>query len=66
MDTDLSKYFDTINHDLLLEMLRRTVKDERVIQLIKGFLKSGMMKNGVVVETEAVSPQGGLLTQMMN
>jgi group II intron reverse transcriptase/maturase len=60
VDIDLSKYFDTINHDLLLEMLRRTIKDERVIQLIKSFFKSGMMKDGVVVETEAGSPQGGI------
>lgn len=66
VDIDLSKYFDTINHDLLLEMLRRTIKDERVIQLIKGFLKSGMMKDGVVVETEAGSPQGGNLSPLLS
>lgn len=66
VDIDLSKYFDTINHDLLLEMLRRTIKDERVIQLIKSFLKSGMMKDGVVVETEAGSPQGGNLSPLLS
>ena len=66
VDIDLSKYFDTINHDLLLEMLRRTIRDERVIQLIKSFLKSGMMKNGVVVETAAGSPQGGNLSPLLS
>ena len=38
---DLSKYFDTLNHEKLLNLLRETVKDEQVIQLIKKFLKSG-------------------------
>ena len=41
---DLSKCFDTINHDLLLEMVRRVIRDKRVIQLIKRFLKGGIMK----------------------
>lgn len=41
---DLSKYFDTLNHELLLNILRRNVKDERVIQLIKRYLKSGVKR----------------------
>ena len=57
---DLSKYFDTLNHVILLNILRRDVKDERVIQMIKRYLKSGVMENGVVVKTEEGSPQGGL------
>ena len=57
---DLSKYFDTLNHELLINILRRNVKDERVIQMIKRYLKSGVMENGVVMETEEGSPQGGL------
>ena len=47
---DLSKYFDTLNHELLINILRRNVKDERVIQMIKRYLKSGVMENGVVYE----------------
>ena len=54
---DLSKYFDTLNHELLLNILRRTVKDERVIQWIKRYLKSGVMEDGVVVDTEEGSPR---------
>ena len=46
---DLSKYFDTLNHEKLLLMLRREIKDERVVQLIKRFLKSGVLDNGVVI-----------------
>lgn len=62
---DLSKYFDTMNHELLINLLRRNVKDERVIQLIKRYLKSGVMENGVVMDTEEGSPQGGNLSPLL-
>ena len=62
---DLSKYFDTLNHELLLNILRRSVKDERVIQWIKRYLKSGVMENGVVMDTEEGSPQGGNLSPLL-
>ena len=62
---DLSKYFDTLNHELLVNILRRDVKDERVIQMIKRYLKSGVMENGVVVKTEEGSPQGGNLSPLL-
>ena len=62
---DLSKYFDTLNHELLVNILRRDVKDERVIQMIKRCLRSGVMENGVVVETEEGSPQGGNLSPLL-
>ncbi len=62
---DLSKYFDTLNHEILLNILRRNVRDERVIQWIKRYLKSGVMENGVVMETEEGSPQGGNLSPLL-
>ena len=62
---DLSKYFDTLNQEMLLNILRRDVKDERVIQMIKRYLKSGVMENGVVVKTEEGSPQGGNLSPLL-
>ena len=62
---DLSKYFDTLNHELLVNILRRDVKDERVIQMIKRYLRSGVMENGVVVKTEEGSPQGGNLSPLL-
>ena len=62
---DLSKYFDTLNHEKLLNLLRREIDDERVIQLIKRFLKSGVMDNGVVVATDEGSPQGGPLSPLL-
>ena len=57
---DLSKYFDTLNHEILINLLRKNVKDERVVQLIKRYLKSGVMENRVAIDTEEGSPQGGL------
>ena len=62
---DLSKYFDTLNHAMLINILRRTIKDERVIQLIKRYLKSGVLENGICVKTEEGSPQGGPLSPLL-
>ena len=62
---DLSKYFDTLNHELLLNMLRETIHDKRLIDLIKKYLKSGVMENGVVTKTEEGSPQGGNLSPLL-
>ena len=61
---DLSKYFDTLNHDLLMNMVREEVHDKRVIELIKRFLKSGVMENGLHIKTEEGSPQGGPLSPL--
>ena len=65
VELDLSKYFDTLNHEKLLNLLRKKVADERVIQLIKKFLKSGVMENGIKVATEEGSPQGGPLSPLL-
>lgn len=62
---DLSKYFDTLNHDLLMNMVRETVKDKKLIDLIKKYLKSGVMENGVVMKTREGSPQGGNLSPLL-
>lgn len=62
---DLSKYFDTLNHEILINLLRKNVKDERIIQLIKRYLKSGVMENGVVIDTGEGSPQGGNLSPLL-
>ena len=62
---DLSKYFDTLNHEMLLNILRKNVKDERVIHWIKRYLKSGVMENGVVMDTEEGSPQGGNISPLL-
>lgn len=66
VEMDLSKYFDTINHELMLNLLRRQVKDERVIRLIKWFLKSGVMENGMESDTDKGAPQGGPLSPLLS
>jgi len=60
VDLDLEKYFDTVNHDLLIKMVRETIKDEGVIAMIRKFLKSGVMVEGLVSQTVQGVPQGGL------
>ena len=65
VEIDLSKYFDTLNHELLLNMLRKQIQDKRVIDLIKKYLKSGVMENGVSRRTEEGSPQGGPLSPLL-
>lgn len=62
---DLSKYFDTLNHELLMELLRRRIQDKRVLALVKKYLKSGVLENGVVCKTEEGSPQGGPLSPLL-
>ena len=66
VDLDLSKYFDTINHDLLMVMLRETISDRPLLELIWKYLKSGVMVNGVVRVTETGSPQGGNLSPLLS
>ncbi len=65
VDIDLSKYFDTINHSILMDILRRDITDETVLILIKRFLQSGVMVDGVVQPTEEGSPQGGNLSPLL-
>ena len=65
VEIDLSKYFDTLNHELLMNMIREEVKDKRVIDLIKRILKSGVMVEGLLVKTEEGSPQGGPLSPLL-
>lgn len=62
---DLSKYFDTLNHELLMNMLRQDIHDKRLIDLIKKYLKSGVMENGVRHKTEEGSSQGGNLSSLL-
>lgn len=64
---DLSKYFDTIPQDKLLNMLRKTIKDDALIELIKRFLKSGVaLPDGLVGPTPEGSPQGGPLSPLLS
>ena len=60
MDLDLEKFFDRVNHDMLMAKAARVVKDKRVLKLIRTYLNSGVMVNGVVLESKEGTPQGGM------
>ena len=66
VDIDLAKYFDTVNHDLLIGMVKAKVKSETVTKLIRAFLKSGVMENGIVKATGEGTPQGGNLSPLLS
>jgi RNA-directed DNA polymerase len=66
VDIDLAKYFDTVNHDKLMALVAREIKDKRVLKLIRLLLQSGVMINGVYVDTEEGCPQGGPLSPLLS
>ncbi len=65
VDIDLEKFFDRVNHDKLMARVARVVKDKRVLKLIRRYLQSGVMVNGVVMETAEGTPQGGPLSPLL-
>jgi len=66
VDIDLAKYFDTVNHDKLMRLISEDIVDGRVISLIRKFLVSGVMVNGVVMDTEEGTPQGGPISPLLS
>ena len=66
VDIDLASYFDTVNHDKLIGLIYKEVKDIRVISLIRKYLQSGVMENGVVIKTDEGVPQGGNLSPLLS
>jgi RNA-directed DNA polymerase len=66
VDIDLERYFDQVNHDMLMARIARVVKDKRVLKLMRAYLESGVMVNGVVMDTEEGTPQGGPLSPLLS
>lgn len=66
VDIDLEKYFDTVNHDILMALVARKVEDKRLLKLIRGYLKSGVMIGGMVSATNKGCPQGGPLSPLLS
>src|SRR5690606_26118433 len=65
VDIDLEKFFDRINHDILMSRVARKVKDKKVLKLIRSYLNSGIMVEGIRVRTEEGTPQGGPLSPLL-
>jgi RNA-directed DNA polymerase len=66
VDLDLEKFFDRVNHDVLMSRVARRISDKRMLKLIRGFLNSGVMENGLVGPTEEGTPQGGPLSPLLS
>src|SRR5271169_2372534 len=66
VDIDLEKFFDRVNHDILMGLIAKRVADKRILKLIRGFLTAGAMEGGLVSPTEEGTPQGGPLSPLLS
>lgn len=65
VDVDLEKFFDRVNHDILMERLSRRIEDRAALRLIRRYLQTGLMDGGVVMERHEGTPQGGPLSPLL-
>jgi len=66
VDMDLEKFFDRVNHDLLMGRIAKRVEDRRLLRLIRAFLNAGVMEGGLVSPSEEGTPQGGPLSPLLS
>ena len=66
VDLDLEKFFDRVNHDILMSRLARVIGDKRLLKIIRGYLTSGIMQDGVVITRHEGTPQGGPLSPLLS
>jgi len=66
VDLDLEKFFDRVNHDILMGRVAKRISDKRVLKLIRAFLNAGVMENGLESPTEEGTPQGGPLSPLLS
>jgi len=66
VDLDLEKFFDRVNHDILMGLVAKRVADKRLLRLIRAFLNAGVMEGGLVSPTEEGMPQGGPLSPLLS
>jgi RNA-directed DNA polymerase len=65
VDMDIAKFFDRVNHDILMNRIGQTIRDKRVLRLIGKYLRAGVMVEGVVQSSEEGTPQGGPLSPLL-
>jgi len=65
VDVDLAKFFDRVNHDILMDRLQKRIDDAGVIRLVRAYLNAGIMDGGVVIERQRGTPQGGPLSPLL-
>ena len=66
IDLDIEKYFDTVNHDKLISILRERINDAKTLRLIRQFLRAGVMEDGLTSPSEEGVPQGGPLSPVLS
>lgn len=66
VDLDLEKFFDTVNQDLLISIIRRTINEDKVVSIIRKYLQAGVLVNGVFEKTEKGTPQGGNISPILS
>ena len=66
VDIDLEKFFDHVNHDILMGKIVKKIKDKRVLRLIRKYLQAGLMQDGMTIKREAGTPQGGPLSPLLS
>ena len=66
IDLDIEKYFDTVNHDKLISILRERINDAKTLRLVRQFLQAGVMENGLISPSKEGVPQGGPLSPILS
>jgi len=65
VNADLEKFFDRVNHDILLDRMRKRIDDAGIIRLVRAYLNRGIMGNGVAQERHQGTPQGGPMSPLL-
>jgi RNA-directed DNA polymerase len=66
VELDLEKFFDRVNHDVLMAYVERQIEDKRVLRLIRRYLEAGVMSGGIVSRRQEGTPQGGPLSPLLS